>query len=182
MEGGILPLNEETPILIQEKHPAPAECHPDAIIDHQAPVVHPVVFETISGESVLKAVMNMHGGAGPSAMDSDGWRHVLVSRNFGIHSEELRSEFATMIRQICVDKVDIEHSNGSPTSSLEAFLACRLLPLDKNPGLRPIGVGEVLRRIAGKVVMSVIKDDIQEAVGSLQLCAGNLVSRLRFMP
>ena len=26
------------------------------------------------------------------------------------------------------------------------------MPLNKNPGLRPIGVGEVLRRISGKVV------------------------------
>jgi len=58
------------------------------------------------------------------------------------------------------------------TSSLEAFLACRLLPLDKCPGLRPIGVGEVLRRIAGKVVMSVIKGDVQKSVGSLQVCGG----------
>ena len=52
------------------------------------------------------------------------------------------------------------------------FLACRLIPLDKNPGLRPIGVGEVLRRIAGKVVMKVVKEDIKKAVGCLQLCAG----------
>ena len=28
--------------------------------------------------------------------------------------------------------------------SLEPFLACGLIPLDKNPGLRPIGAGEVL--------------------------------------
>ena len=40
------------------------------------------------------------------------------------------------------------------------------------PGLRPIGVGEVLRRIAGKVVMSVVKGDVLESTGSLQLCVG----------
>lgn len=39
--------------------------------------------------------------------------------------------------------------------SLQAFLACRLVPLDKQPGLRPIGFGEVLIRISTKVVMSV---------------------------
>ena len=42
--------------------------------------------------------------------------------------------------------------------SLEPLLACRLIPLDKNPGLRPIGVGEIVRRIAGKVVVSVLHE------------------------
>ena len=46
------------------------------------------------------------------------------------------------------------------------------MPLDKNPGLRPIGVGEVFRRIEGKVVMSIEKDDVPKSVGNLQLCGG----------
>ena len=55
---------------------------------------------------------------------------------------------------------------------LEAFLACRLIALDKHPELRPIGVDEVMRQIAGKVVMKVVKEDIKKAAGCLQLCAG----------
>ena len=35
-------------------------------------------------------------------------------------------------------------------------------PLDKNPGLRPIGVVEVLRRIIGKSISSVLKEDIKQ--------------------
>ena len=38
--------------------------------------------------------------------------------------------------------------------------------------MRPIGVGEVLRRIAGKVVMQIVKKDVTRAAGCLQLCAG----------
>ena len=38
--------------------------------------------------------------------------------------------------------------------------------------MRPIGVGEVLRRVVGKCVMNVVKTDVVEASGSLQLCAG----------
>ena len=68
--------------------------------------------------------------------------------------------------------MELKEINGTITSSLETFLACRLIPLDKCPGLRPIRIGEVLRRIAGKVVMSMIKEDVQETVGSLQVCAG----------
>ena len=56
--------------------------------------------------------------------------------------------------------------------SLEAYVACRLIPLDKKPGVRPIGVGEVLRRIIGKSIISVIKPEILESAGSLHLCAG----------
>ena len=66
---------------------------------------------------------------------------------------------------MCWEKLD--------ASSLEAFLACRLIPLDKNPGLRPIGVGEILKRIVGKVVVSSTRNDITDSVGSLQLCAAH---------
>ena len=47
--------------------------------------------------------------------------------------------------------------------------ACRMIPLKKNPGLRPIGVGEVLRRIAGKAIMRISKNDVIRSVGPLQL-------------
>ena len=43
---------------------------------------------------------------------------------------------------------------------------------DRNPGLRPIGVGETLRRIIGKTVAKVLKNEVADAVGSLQVCAG----------
>jgi len=51
--------------------------------------------------------------------------------------------------------------------------AGRLVPLDKCPGLRPIGIGEILRRIIGKCVMMVLKKDVQEDAGPLQTCAGH---------
>ena len=59
-------------------------------------------------------------------------------------------------------------------SGLVAYTACRLIPLDKNPGVRPIGVDEVLRRIVGKAVMRIARQDLQCAAGSSQLCAGQI--------
>ena len=58
--------------------------------------------------------------------------------------------------------------------SLAPFLLCRLIALDKNPGVRPIGIGEVADRIVAKAVLTVLRTDIQEAAGSLQLCAGQI--------
>ena len=57
--------------------------------------------------------------------------------------------------------------------TIEPLMASRLIPLNKGEGaVRPIGVGEVLRRIIGKCVMKIAKKDVIEVSGSLQLCAG----------
>ena len=75
---------------------------------------------------------------------------------------------AIFTRKLCSEKID--------ASTLEAFLACRLILLDKNLGLRPKGVGEILRRIAGKTVVSSTRNNIIDSVGLLQVCAGHEAS------
>ena len=98
-------------------------------------------------------------------MDAAGWRRLFTSNCFKQSSTDLCTAFAAVIRKLC--------TISDQTHTLEAFLACRLIPLDKKPGLRPIGVGEILRRIAGKAVVSIIREDILLSVGSLQVCAGH---------
>ena len=49
-------------------------------------------------------------------------------------------------------------------------MTSRLVPLNKNPGLRPIGVGEVLRRVIGKVVISTFSEDVTTASSDAQMC------------
>ena len=172
MEGGILPLDEETMTLLQTKHPESSDLSEDAVVDVEPVEIHPVVFDVITADSIKTAAMKTRGGAGPSGMDADGWRHILVSRNVGDASDELRTELAMYVRKLCTEKLALVTVGIHKTSSIEAFLANRLVPLDKCPGIRPIGIGEVLRRIAGKVFMSVVKGDVQDSVGSLQVCAG----------
>lgn len=58
------------------------------------------------------------------------------------------------------------------SSLLQAFLVCCLIPLDKNPGLLPIGIGAILHRIADKVIASNIRKDQVSWVGLLQVYAG----------
>ena len=56
--------------------------------------------------------------------------------------------------------------------NIDRFVARRLISLDKSPGVRPIGVGEVLRRIIGKAILTELKSDILNINGYQQLCAG----------
>ena len=51
--------------------------------------------------------------------------------------------------------------------------ASRLVALHKCPGVQQIGVGETYHRIIDKAILAVIKYDILEAAGALQLCAGH---------
>ena len=125
-----------------------------------------MVYDDADKSLILKAAMLTKGGSGPPGLDADGWRRMLTSREFGTSSTDLRKTFAQLIKRLCIEELET-------TTSLEAFTAYRLIPLHKKPGLRPIGVGEVLRRIAGKVIMMIFKKDITDAAGPLQLNAGS---------
>lgn len=85
-------------------------------------------------------------------MDVDGWRRIVLSKYFGDSSDDFCKALSKVIQKLCTDK--------SCSTTIESLMACRLIPLDKNPGLRPIGVGEVLRRIIGKVVTYSLRNDV----------------------
>ena len=70
-----------------------------------------------------------------------------------------------MTRKLCTEYID--------PHTIEPLVACHLIPLDKGEGaVRPIGFGEVLRRTNAKCVMKILKQDVIDASGSLQVCAG----------
>eukprot|EP00731_Ephydatia_muelleri_P001462 Em0001g1462a len=93
---------------------------------------------------------------------------MLLSHNpfTSASSNELCHSLALLARRLCTTFVD--------TKGLAPLLACRLVALDKNPGVRPIGIGEAARRIIAKAILHVTREDIQQAAGSLQLCAGQM--------
>ena len=104
----------------------------------------------------------MDGAAGPSGLDAASWKRLCTS--FKGASTDLCESIAATARRLCTCYID--------PSGLSAFVACRLIALDKCPGVRPIGIGETVRRIIGRVIARVLSADIQAATGPLQLCAG----------
>ena len=99
-----------------------------------------------------------------SSMNAEQYRLILTSKYFKTHGGNLRAQIAKFARIIATRYINPEY--------LEAYTSCRLIPLDKNPGIRPIGIGEVLRRIVGKSISWALKSDIQEAAGPLQVASG----------
>ena len=79
------------------------------------------------------------GSSGPSQLDSNMWNRLLLSKSFGDRSVDLSKAIAKMATIMCTERCDKENGRD-----MEAFLSCTLVPLDKNPGVRPIGIGEVL--------------------------------------
>ena len=73
---------------------------------------------------------------------------------------------ASAAKRLCTNFID--------PSTITPLLACRLIALNKNPGVCPIGIGATARRIMAKAILTVTRMDIQEAAGSIQLCAGQI--------
>ena len=150
--------------VLEEKHPDPRPIHPDVILDTSTVDnnYHPILFDKITPEMIRNSALHTEGSAGTSGMDALCWRRLCTS--FGEKSNELCSAIAAFARRICTTYID--------PSGLTAYTSCRLIPLDKCPGVRPVGIGEVVRRIVGKAVMKVVRSDLQNAIGTSQLCAG----------
>ena len=158
------PVNRTVLDELKVKHPQGSDICDANLVDGQRGNFHPIIFERIDGESIRKATLLTDGAAGPSGIDALGWRRLVTS--FKKASDDLCVSMACVARRISSDYVDPE--------SLVSFTACRLIALDKNPGIRPIGIGEVSRRILSKAILSVIRSDIKEAAGSIQLCVGQI--------
>ena len=123
---------------------------------------HPIIFESITGPLIRTTALHTSGAAGPSGMDAQGWRRMCTS--FHDASQGLCNAIAAVARRLCTTMVD--------PKALRGFTCSRLIALDKQPGVRPIGIGDVSRRVIGKAILSVIKEDIMRVAGVRQLCVG----------
>ena len=167
---GVAELNENTIQKLRDLHPEAKRASEETLMTGELPYFDPVIFSNIDEKAIAKAAIRTRGSAGPSGMDADGWRRILISKNYGTTGKDLRTAISKMTRILCTKEIIVEETQ--PTN-LEAYIACRLIPLEKKPtGVRPIGIGEVLRRIIGKAVIAEIKPELMDSAGSLQLCAG----------
>ena len=85
-------------------------------------------------------------------MNANGFQRILASKSLKKSASNLCDALANLTRRLCTEYID--------PATIEPILASRLIPLDKGNGeVWPICVGKVIRRIIGKCVTKVMKQD-----------------------
>ena len=140
--------------VLRDKHPPGKPACPESLLPDTSEVINPIIYSNLDAECILYAALHTQGAAGLSGLDALCLEKTVL--------------FAQVSPVPCTCCRGTDSSNIHP-DDLSAFVACRLIPLNKCPGVRPIGVGEVPRRI---IVNAVLSLDIQDAAGPLQVCAG----------
>ena len=145
--------------LLEEKHPAPAPLYTGTFDLANLPAIEKIF---ITERIIDKVARRTFGSNGPSGSDANHWFDALI--RFGTSSCTLREAVSLLGNMLCNTVV--------PWRKIKALFSNRLIALDKNPGVRPIGVGETLRRILGKAVADITGDDLIDVFGTQQLAGG----------
>ena len=146
--------------VLKEKHPMPGTVDPITFIGCNT--LPPLIDVDVTPSHVEKVAHCIRGGAGPGGTDSLQWQHFLL--RYGTHSARLRDGVAALTRRLANKLVDWE--------DISALMANRLIAIDKCPGVRPIGIGECLRRVICKTMALVTGRDVEVVCGVEQLATG----------
>ena len=165
-ETSVLDTTPEVLQQLRDKHPPSENPHIRSLIQGPLPrkPVEQVIYEEINGTQIYKAAKSVSGAAGPSGADADLWIRLLCSKQFKSKPAGLCKALAAVARKLNTSEVNAQY--------LRALVAGRLIPLDKKPGVRPIGIGDVVRRIISRATTMVLKPELVESTAPLQTCAG----------
>ena len=108
---------------LQDKHPDGAPLHADALLPGSFTPVPSCIFEAIDEDVIRTLALRSHGACGPSGIDAEDMRRMLVSSNMGSRPRALREAIADLTKRLCSEFVD--------PAALATFLSARLVPLDK---------------------------------------------------
>ncbi len=146
--------------VLREKHPPQQTPCEEAFLPCDS--LPPLIDVDITDSTVERAAQSLSGSAGPTGGDAEFWQGILL--RFGAKSGRLRTAVANLVSAMA--------NTILPWDNIKALRSCRLIALDKQPGVRPIGIGEVLSRLTGKCMASATRSDLESTCGTDQLCIG----------
>ena len=136
------------------------KCSPDSTL-LSYDMLSPHLDVEVTGAPIKYTASHIQGSAGPSGTDCNHWQDVLL--RYGAHSDCLRDSTAVLVRRLCNTVI--------PWDDIRALLACRMVALDKCPGVRRIGVRGNSKEDY-RQDCSVTRCDLEDVCGTSQLCGG----------
>uniref|UniRef100_A0A0G4G3W2 Uncharacterized protein n=1 Tax=Chromera velia CCMP2878 TaxID=1169474 RepID=A0A0G4G3W2_9ALVE len=147
---------------LKAKHPPgkiPQAAALEAMPREGLPTLTPLL---ITEEDIAAVARRLQSSVGPSGFDSTQLCTAVLSLER--ENRESREELANLATEMGRRVFEWDQ--------VKALIACRLVALDKCPGVHPVGIGEAIRRLLGKTVMKETREELQEACGANQLCSG----------
>ena len=116
----------------------------------------------ITEEPVESVAQKRLGSSGPGGTESEELQGWLLQ--FGEDSTRLRTSVETSVYWLanCIP----------PWAAYCEFMSVRLIALDKQPGVRPVGVGETWWSIFANIVLKITGPEATMACQDDQMCAG----------
>ena len=153
-----LPASEDTLAELLSKHPQSAPPDLEALGAPRAAAV-----PEFSAENTARAIRSFRQGSapGPSGLRPDHLREALLTA----HADEVAAHLASLCHLL---------ARGEAPGSLSPHLAGGSLHALPKPqgGVRPIAVGEVVRRLVGKVLCMSLREEARDYLQPLQLGVG----------
>jgi hypothetical protein len=162
------PRQADQPVLdvLQEKHPELQEPPSVGTEDRafkKCPNCPDIIPMTVTAEDVEKIASSLSGAAGPGGTDAVDMQNWLLQ--FGKESEAFCEEMAAWTNGLA--------NTHPPWAAYRSIMMSnRLVALDKMPGTRPVGIGEVYCRLWAQCLLKVIGHQATTACGNVNLCAG----------
>jgi hypothetical protein len=145
---------------LKVKHPENEPMKEQDLDDYEKVPELPLI--QASDDLIIKIAGQMGGSGGLNGITGVMWRDWLCRR--GQASKVLRQAICRLCNWLFNEYV--------PWAAIRELMACRMIALDKNPGVRPIGIGNIVRRFISKVCLALTGDEAMEACGVKQLASG----------
>ena len=153
-----LPPSAETFTQLQDKHPRAALPDP-ALLGPPRPAAVPE-FEAQAAARAVRGFKRA-SAPGPTGLRPDHLREALQTA----HADEVAAHLALLSHTLARDEAP------SPVAPFLAGASLHALPKTAG-GVRPIAVGEVLRRLVGKLLCEAVREEARECLWPLQVGVG----------
>ena len=145
---------------LKSKHPATRKPGEDAFQLYEN--IPELLNLDLNDKTVEKVARRLSGGAGLGGVNSAFLKQILLRH--GAASRRIRRTMASFAEWMA--------NSYPPWAAYRALRMGRLIALDKSPGVRPVGIGEIWSRLIAKVILVEAGPEAKNACGDNQLCAG----------